>query len=346
MDLSIALVLVQDGIVNGAIYGLLGLALVIVFTVTRIILVPIGEFVAYGALTLAALETGAMPGTVWLLGGLALASAAMRLLAARRPGGKASLGRDLLAILLPPLAAGGLTLLALSLGAPQLVRVLLALLIVVPMGPYLYDIVYRPIAERSVLVLLIVSVALHLAMLGLGLVFFGAEGSRTESLADAALEIGPLFITGQSIVVMVVTLLLIAALFLFFERSLIGKALRATAVNRLGARLVAISPTLCGHVAFALATAVGALAGILVSAVTTIYYDTGFVIALKGFVAAIIGGMVSYPLAAAGALLIGLVESFAAFGASAFKEVLVFMIIIPVLLWRSWQSGHVAEEEE
>lgn len=110
MDLSIALVLVQDGIVNGAIYGLLALALVIVFTVTRIILVPIGEFVAYGALTLAALETGAMPGTVWLLGGLALASAGMRLMAARRAGGRAGLGRDLLAILLPPLAVGGLTL--------------------------------------------------------------------------------------------------------------------------------------------------------------------------------------------------------------------------------------------
>lgn len=225
-------------------------------------------------------------------------------------------------------------------------RVLLALLIVVPMGPYLYDIVYRPIGESSVLVLLIVSVALHLALMGLGLVFFGAEGSRTESLADAMLEIGPLFIMGQSIVVVVVTLLLIAALFVFFERSLMGKALRATAVNRLGARLVAVSPTLCGHVAFALATAVGALAGILVSAVTTIYYDTGFLIALKGFVAAILGGLVSYPLAAAGALLIGLVESFAAFGASAFKEVLVFMIIIPVLLWRSWQSGHADEEEE
>ncbi|MFC7551400.1 hypothetical protein ACFQU7_02385 [Pseudoroseomonas wenyumeiae] len=79
MDLSILLVLVQDGVVNGAIYGLLALALVIVFTVTRVILVPIGEFVSFGALTLAALEAGTLPGTVWLLLILGAASAACRL---------------------------------------------------------------------------------------------------------------------------------------------------------------------------------------------------------------------------------------------------------------------------
>ncbi|MDT8263149.1 branched-chain amino acid ABC transporter permease, partial [Roseomonas sp. DSM 102946] len=84
---------------------------------------------------------------------------------------------------------------------------------------------------------------------------------------------------------------------------------------------------------------------ILVSALTTIYYDTGFLIGLKGFVAAIVGGLASYPLAAAGALLIGLVESFASFQASAFKEVLVFMIIIPVLLWRSWRMPQSLDEE-
>jgi carbon-monoxide dehydrogenase large subunit len=125
-----------------------------------------------------------------------------------------------------------------------------------------------------------------------------------------------------------------------------GTALRATAVHRGGARLVAISPALCGHVAFALAAVIGALAGILISAITTIYYDTGFLIALKGFVAAVIGGLVSYPLAAASAILIGLVESFASFHASAFKEVLVFMIIIPVLLWRSFRTPVALDEEE
>nr|WP_237180653.1 branched-chain amino acid ABC transporter permease [Roseomonas haemaphysalidis] len=338
--------MVQDGIVNGAIYGLLALALVIVFTVTRVVLVPIGEFVAFGALTLAALETGALPGTVWLLLLLGAASCASRLWAARRHATVRGLALQVATSLLLPLLVAVLAWASLQYPLPQLARVLLALAIVVPMGPYLYDVVYRPMADSSVLVLLIVSVALHLALQGLGLVFFGAEGSRTTSLADVSLEVGPLFVTGQSLVILAVTGGLIVALFLFFERTLLGKALRATAVNRLGARLVAVSPVLCGHIAFSLAALIGALAGVLISAVTTIYYDTGFLIALKGFVAAVIGGLVSYPLAAAGAVLIGLVESFAAFHASAFKEVLVFMIIIPVLLWRSWRTPVMVDEGE
>ena len=346
MDLSILLVLVQDGIVNGAVYGLLALALVIVFTVTRVVLVPIGEFVAFGALTLAALEAGALPGTVWLLLLLGVASCAARLWAGRHHATPRRMAMQAATSLLLPLLVAALSWASLQYSLPQLAKVLLALAIVVPMGPYLYDVVYRPMADASVLVLLIVSVALHLALQGLGLVFFGAEGSRTTSLADASLEVGPLFVTGQSLVILAVTLALIVALFLFFERTLLGKALRATAVNRLGARLVAVSPALCGHIAFSLAAFIGALAGILISAMTTIYYDTGFLIALKGFVAAVIGGLVSYPLAAAGAVLIGLVESFAAFHASAFKEVLVFMIIIPVLLWRSWRTPVMLDEGE
>ena len=65
MDSSIASILLLDGLTNGAIYALLGLATVLVFTVTRVIFIPQGEFVAYGALTLAILQTGKVPGTVW-----------------------------------------------------------------------------------------------------------------------------------------------------------------------------------------------------------------------------------------------------------------------------------------
>ena len=85
--------------------------------------------------------------------------------------------------------------------------------------------------------------------------------------------------------------------------------------------------------------------GLLIAPVTTIYYDTGFLIGLKGFVAAIVGGLASYPLALAGSLLVGQLESFASFWASAFKEVLVFTLIIPVLWWRSARSHHVEDEE-
>jgi len=78
---------------------------------------------------------------------------------------------------------------------------------------------------------------------------------------------------------------------------------------------------------------------------TTIYYDSGFLISLKGFVGSIIGGLVSYPVAAAGALLVGLIEAFSAFYASGYKEIIVFTLIIPVLVWRSLTTHHVEEEE-
>ena len=89
----------------------------------------------------------------------------------------------------------------------------------------------------------------------------------------------------------------------------------------------------------------GVLSGILIAPITTVYYDSGFLIGLKGFVGAIIGGLGSYPVAAAGALLVGLLESYSSFWASAFKEVIVFTLVIPVLLWRSLMSAHSEDEE-
>ncbi len=90
------------------------------------------------------------------------------------------------------------------------------------------------------------------------------------------------------------TLAIIVGLWLFFSRTLLGKALIATAVNRLGARLMGIAPALAGRLSFSVAAFIGALSGVLIAPLTTVYYDTGFLIGLKGFVAAIIGGLASY----------------------------------------------------
>jgi branched-chain amino acid transport system permease protein len=142
-----------------------------------------------------------------------------------------------------------------------------------------------------------------------------------------------------------VSLLLIVGLFLMFERTLYGKALRAAALNRMGARLMGISPVFAGKAMFLLASLIGVMSGVLIAPITTIYYDSGFLISLKGFVGSIIGGLVSYPVAAIGALAIGLIESFSTFWASAYKEIIVFVLIIPILLWRSLSTRHVEEEE-
>ena len=343
MDLQIALLLGQEGIVNGAIYALLALALVLVFTVTRVIFIPQGEFVAFGALTLACFQAGSRPGTLWLLlGGGALVTV-VELVSGR---GRLRRWRDVLGwnVAYPLLVAA-----LVEFGRPQEwslpVQVAVTLLLVVPLGPMVYRLAYQPLAEAPVLVLLIVSVAIHLALVGAGLVFFGAEGWRTPAFSEAGFDLLDIPISGQTLWVVGVTGCLMVVLSLFFGRSLWGKALRATAINRVGARLMGISTTAAGKISFMVAAAIGALSGILIAPITTIYYDTGFLIGLKGFVGAIIGGMVSYPIAAAGALFVGMLESFSSFWASEFKEVIVFTMIIPVLFWRSLTTRHVEEEE-
>jgi branched-chain amino acid transport system permease protein len=345
VDLSIFVLLTQDGVTNGAVYALLALALVLVFAVTRVIFVPSGEFVAYGTLTLAGLQLGKAPATVGLVVGMAVVAGAMETFAAARGGDWRRLPRRLAAWTGIPLV---LAALAVWLAGPELpfwAQIVVTLMLVTPLGPLLYRIAYQPLAEASVLVLLIVSVAVHFALTGLGLWFFGAEGSRTPAFSSASFEIGGVNVSVQSLLVILTSVTLIAVLYLLFGRTLYGKALRATALNRVGARLVGIAPNLAGSLTFALAALVCAFAGVLIGPFTTVYYDSGFLVSLKGFVGAIIGGLVSYPLAAAGALLVGLLEAFASFWASAFKEVIVFTLIIPVLLWRSLTTHHHEDEE-
>jgi branched-chain amino acid transport system permease protein len=346
LNTTIMLFLLQDGITNGAIYALLGLALVLVFAVTRVILIPQGEFVTYGALTYATLAAGNVPGTVRLAVAMGAVAFCLDLFAARKALHGRLVGRAFALNILLPVAILALTVWLAGAKTPIAVNIALSLLIVAAIGLFLYRIAFQPIAHTSVLVLLIASVGCHLALQGLGLVFFGAEGLRGPSLSDAAFTIGPLRFTGQSIAVYAVTVAFIAGLWLFFGLTLYGKALRATAVNRLGARLVGIRTTLSGQIAFLLASVIGALSGILIVPITTLYYDTGFLIGLKGFIAAIIGGLVSYPLTAIAALVVGLVEAFSSFYASNFKEVIVFTLILPVLVLRSLAAPAVEEEKD
>jgi branched-chain amino acid transport system permease protein len=178
---------------------------------------------------------------------------------------------------------------------------------------------------------------------GLGLFFFGAEGFRNPSFWDTRFSTGALTLSGQTIIIFAASIALIVLLYLFFERTLTGKALRATAVNRVGARLMGISSNGAGRLAFTMAAFLGALSGVLIGPTTTVFYDSGFIIGLKGFVAAVVAGLSSYPLALVGALAVGLLESFGSFWASAFKEVIVFSAILPVLLWRSLADPHPEE---
>lgn len=345
MDLSIASILTLDGFTNGAVYALLAMATVLLFAVTRVIFIPQGEFVAFGALTLAMLQTGQTPGTVWLLLIMAALAAVLELVHALRRGQPASRWLPALArTLVYPVAIALLTIWAAPKQFPLVVQAILTLALVTPFGSLVYRLAYESLADATVLVLLIISVGVHFALTGLALLFFGAEGFRNPSFWDDRFSIGSLTLSGQTLIIFLASGALIVMLWLFFERTLYGKALRATAVNRLGARLMGIPTVSAGRLSFTMAAFIGALSGLLIGPTTTIFYDSGFLIGLKGFVAAVFAGLSSYPLAAAGALGVGVLEAFGSFWASSFKEVIVFTSILPVLLWRSLRDPHHEED--
>jgi branched-chain amino acid transport system permease protein len=178
MDISIFTILAQDGITSGAIYALLALALVLVFSVTRVIFIPQGEFVAFGALTLAAMQSDMFPHSATLLLALGVLTFVQETIAIlripeRRLAAARSVPLAFAKFILFPAAIYALTKAVADPTLPLVFQVLLTLAIVVPMGPMIYRLAFQPLAEATTLVLLIVSVGVHFALLGLGLVMFG-----------------------------------------------------------------------------------------------------------------------------------------------------------------------------
>ena len=123
---------------------------------------------------------------------------------------------------------------------PPALRIVVAVALVVPVTPLIARIALQPMADASVLVLLIASLALHFLLSALGLLFFGPEGSRTGPLVAGAFNLPGGFPVSAQVLLMIAAAVVLSGLFyLLFERTVAGKALRATAVNRVGARLVA-----------------------------------------------------------------------------------------------------------
>ncbi|WP_249128476.1 ABC transporter permease subunit [Bradyrhizobium sp. AUGA SZCCT0169] len=347
MTTEIAIILLLDGIANGAIYLLAGLGLVLIFSVTRVVFVPFGDITAFCVLSIAAFELGRVPGTIWVVAILAVIATVVDAAGHYRSGEHARIPRSIFLYGLLPLIPCVLAWVAASYALPQVVQIVLALVLVLPIAPLLDRIAFRPAADASVLVLLIIALAVHFAISGLGLMAFGAEGFRIRPLVNGIYSFGGVIVSAQVLLMLVTAALLSLLFFLFFERSMSGRALRATAVNRIGARLVGIRPARTGTIAYFIASLLAGVSAILIGPTTTIYYDSGFMIGLKAFIGAIIGGFTSYPIAALGAVFVGIMESYASFWSSSYKEVIVFGLLIPVLLWQSWKSaGHADEEGE
>jgi branched-chain amino acid transport system permease protein len=338
MSTDIALILLQDGLVSGAIYILLATALVLVFSVTRVIFVPQGDLLAFTALTLSAFEAGKLPGTVWMLVFAAAIALCIEMADAARQRDGVRAARSVLRFGLLPGLVAAVAVFAVPKESPLIWKMLVSGALITCLGPLIYRIVFQPIAAASPLTLLIAAIATHLGLNSLGLHVFGPEGVRTEGFPGAPFSLFGMIVSPQAAGVIVSSIIVVVALYFFFRLSLRGRALLAAAYNRRGAEIVGISTVAAGRTVFLVASLAAAISGLLIGPTTTLYYDSGFILGLKGFVGAIVGGMAVYPLAAVGALLVGTVEAFASFWASAYRDVIVFVLIIPVLFWRSLSS--------
>jgi branched-chain amino acid transport system permease protein len=328
-----ALFLFVDGLTNGLVYALLALSLVLTFTVTRVVNIAQGEYVMLGALTLADLLQGRFPGVVYLLvGGLALCV----VLDGRRWRSDWK-GALLFAagMLLVAAAAVAVAKAALALQLPVIAMMLVALLLVAPIGVLIYRFTVHPIPNASTIVFVIISVGVSMSVQGLGLLIWGASPYPVDPVAPGGVLLGPVFVPYQSFVILAVALLSMAALYLFSEYTLIGKALQASAMNRLGAQFCGIAVDRAGGLAFLLAAAFSAISGMLLAPLITANYEMGFMVGLKGFVGGAMGGLIDYPLALLGVMMVGGLETTSAYLASAYRDVLVFGLLIPILLWRN-----------
>src|SRR2546423_10474611 len=277
MTWDVALILGIDGLANGAVYLLAGLGLVLIFSVTRVVFVPFGDVAAFAALSLAAFESGRLPPTIGLVAMLALLAVAAEVWRLVRRGETARIPGAVLGWGVLPLLPCALAWAVAGRQVPHAVFIVSAIALVVPITPLVARVALQPIADASVLVLLMASLALHFLLSGLGLLFFGPEGSRTSPLSTGSVALGDGFnLSGQVILMIAAAVVLSGLFFLMFERTVVGKALRATAVNRVGARLVGIRPARTALLAYVCASLLAGLIGVLIAPVTTMYYDSGF----------------------------------------------------------------------
>lgn len=219
---------------------------------------------------------------------------------------------------------------------PLPLAALVAVLLTTIIGIIFYLAAIRPARGASVISLIIITIGASITLRGLGLIVWWTDPYPLPAFTKGdPLDIGGAILTWQNLWVMGTTLLIVVGLYLFFERTLIGKALRACAINRDAAQMMGISADRMALFSFALGAAVSGIAGIVITPSTFMAYDSGTLLSVKGFVAAIMGGLGSAPLAVIGGLTLGVVEAFGAgMLSSGYKDVFAILTMFLILLLR------------
>jgi len=220
-------------------------------------------------------------------------------------------------------------------GLPLPLSVVLAVGLAACVGLALEKLAVEPARGASVVTLIIITIGASILLRGLaGLVWDKKIHALPAFSGEAPIAIAGATLLPQSLWVLGATVAAVAALWWFFNRTLTGKAILALSHNRLAAQLVGVSVRRVLAVSFGLSAALGALAGILIAPITFTSWDVGIMLGLKGFAAAILGGLGSGPGAIAGGLALGLLEALGAgYVSSAYKDVIAFAIMLAVLVF-------------
>ncbi len=230
---------------------------------------------------------------------------------------------------------GMLAVLFTQAGLPLPVALMLAIIVPAIVGVLIEKLAIEPVKGAETVTLIIITIGASLVIRGLVAVLLG---KNTHSLppfsGDAPIEILGATLLPQSLWVLGVTALVVVALWYFFNRTLQGKAMLATSVNRLAAELVGINTGWVLFMSFAMSAALGALGGILLTPITMTSYDVGIMLGLKGFVAAVLGGLGNGLGAVVGGLLVGILEAMGAgYISSAYKDAIPFVLILFILFF-------------
>jgi branched-chain amino acid transport system permease protein len=228
---------------------------------------------------------------------------------------------------------GMVTVFATAAGVPLPLAALMAVAVAVVVGLMLYYLAIAPARGASAVSLIIITIGASILMRGIASIVFDKNFHSLKPFAgDKPLIVGGAALLPQSIIVLIGAGVIVLLLWLFITRTLTGKAILATAANRLAARLVGINTDAVVALSFAVSAAIGAVGGILAAPITLTSYDAGTLLALKGIAAAMLGGMGNPLGAVVGGLSVGLLEAFGAgYISSSYKDAIGFIVILLVL---------------
>ncbi|MCK6376190.1 MAG: branched-chain amino acid ABC transporter permease [Zoogloea sp.] len=220
-------------------------------------------------------------------------------------------------------------------GLPLPAALVLAILVPAVVGVVIEKLAIEPVKGAETVTLIIITIGASLVIRGLVQVFLGKNTHSLPAFSgDTPIEILGATLMPQSLWVMGVTAVVVVVLWYFFNRTLTGKAMLATSYNRLAAELVGINTNGVLFMSFAMSAALGALGGILITPITLTSYDVGIMLGLKGFVAAVLGGLGNGLGAVVGGLLVGILEAMGAgYLSSAYKDAIPFVLILFILFF-------------